>query len=228
MSSTPLPGLGPCRRLPGSRSRLPAPRPPRPAGAGGRAGPADRRGAGRGAPGERAAGRARPDPGVLRGRGLVRPGPSLARGPLLSGHRRRLPGPRLGLGAARRRPAPSWLVLGFVLANAALLTVTLLVPNPFVQPLTPVQMALRPPKFLFFLLLVAWATFTLSPRLVLGAALVAVATWSGASASSCPARHPPRVRPAGGRQPGRVPGPLPRPHFVDSARPGRAACSPPA
>ena len=73
---------------------------------------------------------------------------------------------------------PSWLVLAFVLANAVLLTVTLLVPNPFVPPLTPVQMALRPPKFLFFLLLVAWASFTLSPRLVLGAALIVSATWS--------------------------------------------------
>ncbi|MFZ1429936.1 MAG: adenylate/guanylate cyclase domain-containing protein, partial [Geminicoccaceae bacterium] len=81
-------------------------------------------------------------------------------------------------GRRARRPVPSWLVMAFVLANAALLTVTLLVPNPFVEPLTPVQMALRPPKFLFFLLLVAWASFTLSPRLVLGAALIVSATWS--------------------------------------------------
>ncbi|HWL70374.1 MAG TPA: adenylate/guanylate cyclase domain-containing protein [Geminicoccus sp.] len=77
-----------------------------------------------------------------------------------------------------RRPVPSWLILGFVLANAILLTVTLLVPNPFVPSSTPVQMALRPPKFLFFLLLVAWATFTLSPGLVIGAAFIVVATWS--------------------------------------------------
>jgi adenylate cyclase len=77
-----------------------------------------------------------------------------------------------------RRPVPSWLILGFVLANAVLLTVTLLVPNPFVPSPTPVQMALRPPKFLFFLLLVAWATFTLSPKLVIGAAFIVVATWS--------------------------------------------------
>ena len=81
-------------------------------------------------------------------------------------------------GRRARRPVPSWLVLGFVLANAGLLTVTLLVPNPFIQPQAPVQMALRPPKFLFFLLLVAWASFTLSPRLVLGAALLVSATWS--------------------------------------------------
>ena len=81
-------------------------------------------------------------------------------------------------GQRARRPVPAWLVLAFVAANAALLTVTLLVPNPFVSALTPVQMALRPPKFLFFLLLIAWATFTLSPRLVLGAALVVTAIWS--------------------------------------------------
>ena len=77
-----------------------------------------------------------------------------------------------------KRPVPSWLVLAFVLANAILLTVTLLVPNPFVQALTPMQMALRPPKFLFFLLLVAWASFTLSPRMVIGAALIVIAAWS--------------------------------------------------
>jgi adenylate cyclase len=81
-------------------------------------------------------------------------------------------------GQRARRPVPSWLVMGFVLANAVLLTVTLLVPNPFVPSLTPVQMALRPPKFLFFLLLVAWATFTLSPRLVIGSAFIVIATWS--------------------------------------------------
>jgi adenylate cyclase len=84
----------------------------------------------------------------------------------------------LAWGRRTRRPVPSWLVMGFVLANAALLTVTLLVPNPFILSLTPVQMALRPPKFLFFLLLIAWATFTLSPWLVIGAALVVIATWS--------------------------------------------------
>jgi adenylate cyclase len=81
-------------------------------------------------------------------------------------------------GRRARRPVPAWLVLGFVLANAVLLTVTLLVPNPFVPALTPVQMTLRPPKFLFFLLLVAWATFTLSPRLVIGAALTVSVVWS--------------------------------------------------
>ncbi len=83
-----------------------------------------------------------------------------------------------GWGRRSRRPVPAGLVLGFVLANSVLLTVTLLVPNPFVPALTPVQMALRPPKFLFFLLLVAWASFTLSPRMVIGTALIVVATWS--------------------------------------------------
>lgn len=81
-------------------------------------------------------------------------------------------------GRRAKWPVPSWLVLGFVLANAALLTVTLLAPNPLEHLLTPVQMKLRPPAFPFFLLLIAWATFTLSPWLVLGAALIAVATWS--------------------------------------------------
>ncbi len=77
-----------------------------------------------------------------------------------------------------RRPVPAWLILAFVLANAALLTVTLLVPNPLNHALVPVQMKLRPPAFPFFLLLVAWASFTLSPALVLAAALIAIATWS--------------------------------------------------
>ena len=49
-------------------------------------------------------------------------------------------------GRRARRPVPSWLVLGFVLANAGLLTVTLLVPNPFEHRWRRVQMALRPPQ----------------------------------------------------------------------------------
>ncbi|QEX16381.1 hypothetical protein FRZ44_16740 [Hypericibacter terrae] len=77
-----------------------------------------------------------------------------------------------------RRPLPAWLVLGFVLANAILLTVTLLVPNPLDPPPWPLQMKLRPPAFPFFLMLIAWSTFTLSPWLVLGAALIAIAAWS--------------------------------------------------
>ena len=77
-----------------------------------RSGPADRRGAGRGAPGQRAAGCPCPDPGVLRGRGLVRPGPSLARRPstILASSPPSSASPGLG-GGARRRPVPSWLVL---------------------------------------------------------------------------------------------------------------------
>ncbi len=83
-----------------------------------------------------------------------------------------------GWGRRARRPVPAWLILAYVLANAVLLTVTLLVPNPFVPSLAPPQMALRPPKFLFFLLLIAWASFTLSPRMVIGAAFIVIATWS--------------------------------------------------
>ncbi|WP_235031632.1 hypothetical protein, partial [Geminicoccus flavidas] len=41
-----------------------------------------------------------------------------------------------------RRPVPSWLILGFVLANAVLLIVTLLVLDPFVPSPRPMQMAL--------------------------------------------------------------------------------------
>ncbi|HMR29797.1 MAG TPA: adenylate/guanylate cyclase domain-containing protein [Geminicoccaceae bacterium] len=81
-------------------------------------------------------------------------------------------------GRRARQPVPSWLVLAFVLANAALLTVTLLAPNPLDPSSFPRQMALRPPSFAFFLLLIAWATFTLSPWLVIGAGLVVIATWS--------------------------------------------------
>ena len=51
-------------------------------------------------------------------------------------------------GRRARRPVPSWLVLAFVLANAVLLTVTLLVPNPFDPTLTPVQMSAAPAAFL--------------------------------------------------------------------------------
>ncbi|MGF7162459.1 adenylate cyclase [Rhodoligotrophos appendicifer] len=77
-----------------------------------------------------------------------------------------------------RRPLPAWMVLFLVLANAGLLTVTLLVPNPLdVQP-WPVQMKLRPPAFPFFVMIMAWATFTLSPGLVLAAAAIVIATWT--------------------------------------------------
>lgn len=76
------------------------------------------------------------------------------------------------------RPMPSLMILGFVLANAALLTATLLVPNPFEPPPWPIQMKLRPPAFPFFLMLVAWSTFALSPRLVVGSGLIVVVTWS--------------------------------------------------
>ncbi len=81
-------------------------------------------------------------------------------------------------GRRARRPVPSWLVLAFVLANAALLTVTLLVPNPLDPSPFPRQMALRPPAFAFFLLLIAWAAFALSPWLVIGAGLIVIGTWS--------------------------------------------------
>ncbi|MFC5067283.1 adenylate/guanylate cyclase domain-containing protein [Flaviflagellibacter deserti] len=81
-------------------------------------------------------------------------------------------------GRLARRPLPAWLILSFVLANAALLTVTLLVPNPFDPPPWPLQMKLRPPAFGFFVLLIAWSTFTLSPWLVLGTALIVITTWS--------------------------------------------------
>ncbi|WP_149312470.1 hypothetical protein [Methylobacterium sp. P1-11] len=84
----------------------------------------------------------------------------------------------LGWWRLSHRPLPSFMVLGFVLANAALLTITLLVPNPLDPPPWPVQMKLRPPAFPFFLMLIAWSTFTLSPRLVLGTGLIIVATWS--------------------------------------------------
>ncbi len=84
----------------------------------------------------------------------------------------------LAWGWRARRPVPSLMILGFVLANAALLTATLLVPNPLDPPPWPVQMKLRPPAFPFFLMLVAWSTFTLSPRLVLGSGLIVVVTWS--------------------------------------------------
>jgi adenylate cyclase len=80
-------------------------------------------------------------------------------------------------GWVARRPVSSWLVLGFVLVNAVLLTVTLLVPNPLDPPPWPLQMKLRPPAFPFFLMLIAWATFTLSPWLVLAAGFIVVATW---------------------------------------------------
>jgi adenylate cyclase len=76
------------------------------------------------------------------------------------------------------RPPPSFMILGFVLANAALLTVALLVPNPLDPPPWPIQMKLRLPAFPFFLMLVAWSTFTLSPQLVLGSGLIVVAAWS--------------------------------------------------
>jgi adenylate cyclase len=80
-------------------------------------------------------------------------------------------------GRLAKRPVSSWLVLGFVLVNAVLLTVTLLVPNPLDPPPWPVQMKLRPPAFPFFMMLIAWATFTLSPWLVLGAGFIVIATW---------------------------------------------------
>ena len=81
-------------------------------------------------------------------------------------------------GLRAKRPVPSWLALAFVFANAALLTVTLLAPNPLDPSPFPRQMALRPPAFAFFLLLIAWATFTLSPWLVIGAGLIVIGTWS--------------------------------------------------
>ncbi|MGH1574761.1 adenylate/guanylate cyclase domain-containing protein [Methylobacterium sp. P31] len=76
------------------------------------------------------------------------------------------------------RPLPSYMILGFVLANATLLTIALLAPNPLDPPPWPIQLKLRPPAFPFFLILVACSTFTLSPRLVLGSGLIVVATWS--------------------------------------------------
>ncbi|WP_407523769.1 hypothetical protein [Methylobacterium oryzisoli] len=65
-----------------------------------------------------------------------------------------------------------------MLANAALLTATLMVPNPLDAPPWPVAMKLRPPRFTFFLMLVAWSAFTLSPRLVLGSGLTVILSWS--------------------------------------------------
>jgi adenylate cyclase len=81
-------------------------------------------------------------------------------------------------GALAKRPLSMWMVLGFILVNAILLTITLPVPNPLDPPLMPVQMKLRPPAFPFFLLLIAWSTFALSPWLVLAATLIVVAVWT--------------------------------------------------
>jgi adenylate cyclase len=81
-------------------------------------------------------------------------------------------------GELAKRPLSMWMVLGFILVNAILLTITLLVPNPLDPPLMPVQMKLRPPAFPFFLLLIAWSTFTLSPWLVVAATLIVVAVWT--------------------------------------------------
>ena len=115
-----------------------------------------------------------------------------------------------------QRPLASWMILGFVLANAILLTVTLLVPNPIDPQPWPIQMKLRPPTVSFFLMLVAWSTFGLSPRLVLASGLIVAATWS--VGVGVIALLPNTI--VGFGLPGGHPAALARyldPHFVDSA-----------
>lgn len=79
---------------------------------------------------------------------------------------------------SRRGLAQPWARYVFVAVDFALLTVTVLAPNPLSEQLWPQQMAFRNGNIIYFFLLVAAVAFGYTPRLMLWAGLAAVASWT--------------------------------------------------
>jgi hypothetical protein len=81
-----------------------------------------------------------------------------------------------------RRHAAPWLDHAFVLANTALLAITLLAPNPLDPAPLPPQIALRAETFPYFFVVLARAAFGLSPRLMLWSGAAVAAVWIAGTA----------------------------------------------
>lgn len=94
----------------------------------------------------------------------------------------------------------SWLSYIFILLDFALLTFTLLVPNPFDPEKWPPQMLLRNDPIIFYFMVLASTAFIYSPRLMVWAGLIGGLCW-GAGAwwllslpeTHTPFNHPPHM-----------------------------------
>jgi adenylate cyclase len=86
----------------------------------------------------------------------------------------------IALGAAQlaARPDLLWPKYVFAVVDAALLTVALVVPNPFWEAVPPPGMMLRGEYFLYFFLFLAHTVLSLSPVFVLWTGFVCAASWS--------------------------------------------------
>ncbi|MEC9434622.1 MAG: adenylate/guanylate cyclase domain-containing protein [Pseudomonadota bacterium] len=83
---------------------------------------------------------------------------------------------------ARRHGAGSRHAYLFVALNFALLTVALILPNPFADPPVPATMMLRLGNAIYLFVMLAALAFSFSPRMVLWGGLCAAAFWSAGRA----------------------------------------------
>jgi adenylate cyclase len=85
----------------------------------------------------------------------------------------------IALGAAQlaARPDLLWPKYAFAVVDATLLTIALVVPNPFWDTVPPPGMMLRGEYFLYFFLFLAHTVLSLSPLFVLWTGLVCAASW---------------------------------------------------
>ena len=74
--------------------------------------------------------------------------------------------------------ARTWHDYAFAAANFALLTYTLLVPNPLIDFSYPPQLAFRFGNFIYFFLLLMGLAFSYQPRVVLWGGLFGAAAWA--------------------------------------------------
>ncbi|RWD63244.1 MAG: adenylate/guanylate cyclase domain-containing protein, partial [Mesorhizobium sp.] len=79
---------------------------------------------------------------------------------------------------ARRPTAPWWIGYLVGTLDIVLLTVLLVMPNPFSPEVTPAAMQLREGSFKFLLIFVCLGALTLSPRLALYLGALAALTWA--------------------------------------------------
>lgn len=86
--------------------------------------------------------------------------------------------PAVHYALARSRFARGWHSYLFFALDAALMTFTLLFPNPLTEQLWPLPTVFRFGNFLYFFVLLALVSLTYSPRLMIWAGLISVSCWA--------------------------------------------------
>lgn len=86
--------------------------------------------------------------------------------------------PAIHYGLARSAYSRAWHGYLFFTLDAALLTFTLLFPNPLLEQAWPLPITFRFGNFLYFFVLLALVSLTYSPRLMIWAGLISVSCWA--------------------------------------------------